>query len=145
MVIWKWLTPFPMTELISDHITYQVGPTSWLPMVDPIANPRTDLQDSRTDPIPDKNCNVFRHTSVSSTYRSYPGQSVRKSVRLSSIPLSDFHSVSVHETTESVETSLWWPTWWLIWRPTWRCTWWPIWRSTRWPTWRPTCRWERWF
>ena len=84
-----------------------------------------------------RNMALFRHTSVSSTYS---GPSVRPS---SSIILSDFHSVSVHETTESVETSLWWPTWWLIWRPTWRCTWWPTWRWTRWPTrrqtWWPTC------
>ena len=37
--------------------------------------------------------------------------------------LSDFHSVSVSETSQSVETT---------------CTWQPTWRWTRWPTWRPT-------
>ena len=46
----------------------------------------------------------FRHASVSSTY---PGQSVRKSVG------NTFHSVSVSETSQSVETTLQWPIWWL--------------------------------
>ena len=68
--------------------------------------------------------------------------SVSLSVR-KSITLSDFHSVSVPETSQSLEMTLWWPTWWLTWRPTWRCTRWPTWRWTRWPTrrqtWWPTC------
>ena len=54
---------------------------------------------------------VFRCASISSTY---PGLSVI---------LLDFHSVSVPETSQSVETTLRWPTWW------------PTWRWTRWPTW----------
>ena len=51
----------------------------------------------------------FKHASDSSTYP------VSLSVRLSSVILSDFHSVSILETSQRVETTLWWPTW----RPTW--------------------------
>ena len=40
---------------------------------------------------------------------------VSLSVRPSFI-LSDFHSVSVSEPSQSVETTLWWPTWWLTWQ-----------------------------
>ena len=46
--------------------------------------------------------------------------------------VSDFPSVSVSEPSQSVETTLRWPPWWLAWR----CTWWPTWRWTRWPTWK---------
>ena len=60
-------------------------------------------------------------------------QSVRPSVRWSVI-LSGFHSVSASETSQSIDTTLWWPTWWLTWWPTWRWTWWPTWRWTWWPT-----------
>ena len=79
----------------------------------------------------------FRHASVSSTF---PGQSVRPSVLPSSvlsIIVSDFHSVSVSETSQSAEDTLRWPTWWpkrwptkkkrrrkRKW-PTWSWTWWP--------------------
>ena len=58
----------------------------------------------------------------------------------SSIRVSDFHYVSVSETSQSVETTLGWPPWWLTWWLTWRRTWWPTWRWTRWPT-----RWPTWW
>ena len=48
---------------------------------------------------------IFRHESVSSTY---PGQSLSK---------------SVSETSQSVKTTLWWPTWWPTWKWTRRLTW----------------------
>ena len=67
---------------------------------------------------------LFRHACVSSTY---PGQFVSPSVSPFVI-LSDFHSVSVSEPSQSIETTLWWPTWWLTWWPTWRWIWWPTWR-----------------
>ena len=44
-----------------------------------------------------------------------------------SVTLSDFHSESASEPSQSVETTLRWPTWWL--------TWWPTWRWTRWLKW----------
>ena len=46
---------------------------------------------------------------------------VRNFVRLFVI-LSDFHSVSVSELSQNVETTLWWPTWWTTWRWAWRPT-----------------------
>ena len=49
----------------------------------------------------------------------------------SSTIVSDFHSVSVSETSQSVQTTMQWPTRWLTWQPTWRCTWWPTWRWTK--------------
>ena len=42
--------------------------------------------------------------------------------------LSVFHSVSISEPSQSVETTLRWPPWWL----TWRCT--SVWRWTMWQT-----------
>ena len=51
--------------------------------------------------------------SISSTY---PGTFVCPLVSL-----SDFHSVSVSEPSQSVETTLWWPRW----RPTLWLRWWP--------------------
>ena len=49
----------------------------------------------------------------------------------SSTIVSDFHSVSVSETSQSVQTTMQWPTRWLTWQPTWRSTWWPTWRWTK--------------
>ena len=70
----------------------------------------------------------FRHPSASSTYR---GQSDH--IMLVGHTFSDSHSVSVSETSQSVETILRWPTWrcpwWCQWWPTWSWTWWPI----KWP------------
>ena len=68
---------------------------------------------------------IFRCESISITY---PSQSVSKS-----ITFLDFHSVSVSETSQSVETTLWWLTWrWTLWP-----TWWPTTKRKKknWPTW----------
>ena len=50
---------------------------------------------------------------IGSVSNTYPGAPL-------SVILSDFHSVSVSETSQSVEMTLRWPTW--------RWTWWPTWR-----------------
>ena len=42
--------------------------------------------------------------------------SIRPSLR-PWVTFSDFHSVSVSEPSQSVETTLQWPTWWMTWRP----------------------------
>ena len=65
---------------------------------------------------------LFRHACVSSTY---PGEYNLHDPSVVRHTLG-FHSVSVSETSQSVKTTLRWPTW--------RCTWWPTWRWTRWPT-----------
>ena len=51
-------------------------------------------------------------------------------VCLYSITVSDFHSVSVPETSQSAEKTWWWLTWWPTKkekRQTWSWTWWPTW------------------
>ena len=96
-------------------------------------------------PLGESNKSIFRHASVSSSTHvsplvgwSYFSISIAPEHLCATVVFDD--TPPVLSASQSVKTTLRWPTWWLTWWPTWRCTWWPTWRWTRWPTRRPTWR-----